>query len=153
MSSFAAPLYLYATLSGKFTFWDQELERIEPALLAGNTLDAGCGRGMVLIKTAKHKLEKSALGIKGVSPDHKEMTCKAYGIDIFDTRDQSGNSPRATVSNLVAEKVETIVSLHRANFCDLPFGNDSFSLVTSSLACEIFVGFSRNDVHVITEMR
>ena len=86
---------------------------------------------MVLIKTAqikaqRHKSNKQP-GIP-VSP--------AFGIDIFSTMDQTGNHPSATARNVVAERLTDVVVLNTASFLDLPFADNVFTLVTSSLACE-----------------
>lgn len=117
------PLYAYATLKGKFQAWDKILADLPDQTLSGPSLDAGCGRGLVLIKTAKVKKERN--------PNNSSQS---YGIDIFLTSDQSGNSPDATCSNVFAEKVQENVTLLTASFCDLPFGDNVFELVTSSLA-------------------
>lgn len=90
---------------------------------------------MVLIKTAqikaqRHKSSKQ-LGIPA-SP--------AFGIDIFSTMDQTGNHPSATARNVVAERLTDAVVLNTASFLDLPFADNVFTLVTSSLACECVGG-------------
>lgn len=72
-----APLYLYASLKGKHDIWDRLLEAIPDELFRGPTLDAGCGRGLVLLKSAQRKAKLTA-------------TTPAVGIDIFSTSDQSG---------------------------------------------------------------
>lgn len=119
-------MYLYATLKGKFDLWDQILASLPEEDHRGPALDAGCGRGMVLVATAKRR---RALGV-----DQTAAPC--YGIDIFYKNDQSGNSPSATVANLLAAGVEAQCVLHTASFTNLPFADGSFRLVTSSLARE-----------------
>ncbi|MCO5590259.1 hypothetical protein L7F22_044228 [Adiantum nelumboides] len=118
-----SPLYAFATLKGKFQVWDKILANLPDQTLAGPSLDAGCGRGLVLIKTAKAKKQRTTNSVS-----------KSYGIDIFLTSDQSGNSPEATCFNAFAENVGEDIVLLSASFCDLPFENDTFELVTSSLA-------------------
>lgn len=118
-----SPLYAYATFKGKFQVWDSILAKLPDQALTGPSLDAGCGRGLVLIKTAKAKQARSPNAIT-----------QSYGIDIFSTADQSGNSPDATCFNLFAEKVQDNITLISASFCDLPFDDQVFELVTSSLA-------------------
>lgn len=76
-----------------------------------------------MIATAKRKNRENIPG-------------RCYGIDIFDTSDQSGNSPRATVANVLAADVGDRCVLHTASFTELPFPDETFTLVTSSLACE-----------------
>lgn len=128
LSSFPfTPLYAYATLRGKFAVWDNVLPMLPGEVFDGPTLDAGCGRGMVLIKTAQRKRRRQ----KGSTP-----ASAAFGIDIFSSLDQTGNHPSATSRNVVAEGLTDAVVLNTASFLDLPFADNVFTLVTSSLACE-----------------
>ncbi|KAF4338966.1 methyltransferase [Fusarium beomiforme] len=121
-SAIAAPLYLYSTLKGKFKAWDDILDGLPDSAFRGPTLDVGCGRGMVLLKTAQRKKRLS-------------VTSPAIGIDIFSTADQTGNSPTATYQNAACLEVVQQTVLHRASFTEkLPFADGVFSLVTSSLA-------------------
>jgi arsenite methyltransferase len=57
---------------------------IESLMLKGNetVLDAGCGRGLLLIEAAKH-LPRG----------------RAIGVDLWQTMDQSGNRPEVTLEN------------------------------------------------------
>ena len=120
-SNIAAPLYLYASLKGKHDLWDTLLKSLSNGDFEGPSLDMGCGRGMVLLKVAQRKATQSR------SP--------AFGIDIFNTSDQSGNAPEATYANVASLDVLDQVVLHRASFTEeLPFEDGVFSLVTSSLA-------------------
>ncbi|CAF1259523.1 unnamed protein product [Adineta ricciae] len=91
-SSFAAPLYLYATLSGKFQIVDE-------------------------IRTKTNQ---------PISP--------VYGIDIFNSFDQTSNSPLSTCRNVASANLLDYVILNIGSFLDLPFKDNSFTLVTSSLA-------------------
>lgn len=122
----AAPLYLYATLKGKFKVWDEILDNIPESLLRKPTLDVGCGRGMVLLKTAQRK--KKLLSTSSETPP-------AYGIDIFSTADQTGNSPVATYKNAAAMDVVDMAVLHTASFTEtFPFADGVFGLVTANLS-------------------
>jgi SAM-dependent methyltransferase len=78
-------------------------------------LDVGCGRGLLLIGAAK----RLARG-------------KAVGVDIWQTADQSGNSPDAALRNARAEGVQGIVELASGNATLLPFRSESFDAVVSS---------------------
>lgn len=79
-------------------------------------LDLGCGRGLVLCKIAQ-KLPKG----------------KAIGIDLWSTRDQSGNCPEKTLENAQAEGVKNRVSVQTGDVCALPFADNAFDVVISSL--------------------
>jgi tRNA1(Val) A37 N6-methylase TrmN6 len=58
LSFFTAPLYLYATLRGKFQVWEALLcDMTKDIDLREPCLDCGCGRGMVLLMLARLKKE------------------------------------------------------------------------------------------------
>src|SRR5438067_392019 len=106
----------HTTLRGKFIVWGELLDRLG---LRGDEriLDLGCGRGAVLLMAAQHL-----------------TTGRAVGVDLWRSVDQSGNSPEATRRNAVAEGVADRVELHTADMTALPFDDDSFDVVVSSLA-------------------
>lgn len=108
--------YLHGTLRGKFVLWAGLLE---PLNLRGDEriLDLGCGRGAVLLMAAEHL-----------------TTGRAVGVDLWRTIDQSGNSAETTQRNAVAEGVADRVELHTGDMMALPFEDNSFDLVLSSLA-------------------
>jgi arsenite methyltransferase len=106
----------YTTLRGKFVAWSDLLDRLG---LRGDEriLDLGCGRGAVLLLAAQHL-----------------TTGRAVGVDLWRSRDQSGNAAEATRRNAVAEGVADRVELHTADMTALPFADNSFDVVVSSLA-------------------
>jgi arsenite methyltransferase len=59
---------------------------------------------------------------------------RAVGIDLWSTRDQSGNSEQTTLRNAELEGVRERVELHTGDMRRLPFPDGSFDVVTSSLA-------------------
>ncbi len=108
--------YLYTTLRGKFVVWAELLDRLN---LRGDerVLDLGCGRGAVLLLAAQ-----------------RLTTGRAVGVDLWRRVDQSGNSPEATRRNALAEGVADRVEVHTADMTALPFEENSFDVVVSSLA-------------------
>src|SRR5262249_13541653 len=108
--------YLYTTLRGKFVVWAELLDQLN---LRGNEriLDLGCGRGAVLLMAAQYL-----------------TTGRAVGVDLWRSVDQSGNSLEATRRNAIAEGVADRVELHTGDMTALPFEDNSFDLVLSSLA-------------------
>ncbi|MET3852796.1 class I SAM-dependent methyltransferase [Paenibacillus sp. OAE614] len=79
-------------------------------------LDVGCGRGFVLNALAK-----------------QISSGKAIGIDIWNPRDQSGNDPKVTLHNAELEGIRSRVEVIHADARKLPFDNDTFDKVVSSL--------------------
>ncbi|SEG79391.1 Methyltransferase domain-containing protein [Nonomuraea solani] len=110
----SAASYLYTTRRGKFAVWAEELGRLEGG---ERLLDLGCGRGAVLLLAAQ-RLEKG----------------RAAGVDLWRSRDQSGNNAPVTRANAAAEGVSERVDLVTGDLRDLPFGDDAFDVVVSSLA-------------------
>lgn len=108
--------YLHGTLRGKFVLWAELLEGLR---LRGDEhiLDLGCGRGAVLMMAAQHL-----------------TSGRAVGVDLWRTGDQSGNSADATQRNAIAEGVADRVELHTGNMTALPFEDNSFDVILSSLA-------------------
>jgi len=107
--------FLWTTRRGKFIVWSELLDTLA---LRGDErlLDVGCGRGMVLILAAKR-----------LPAGH------AFGVDLW-TADQSGNSEQVTLRNAEIEGVRDRIELHTADMRQLPFPDESFDVVTSSLA-------------------
>ncbi|WP_188189107.1 class I SAM-dependent methyltransferase [Nonomuraea sp. SYSU D8015] len=110
----SAASYLYTTRRGKFAVWAEELQRLQGD---ERLLDIGCGRGAVLLMAAER------LG-KG----------RATGVDLWRKRDRSGNGDSTTRANAEAEGVSDRVELVTGDMRDLPFGDDAFDVVVSSLA-------------------
>jgi SAM-dependent methyltransferase len=111
-----AASYFYGTLRGKFVVWARLLDQLQ---LRGDEriLDMGCGRGAVLLMAAQ-----------------RLTTGRAVGVDLWRGVDQSGNSADATRRNAVAEGVADRVELHTGDMTALPFEDNSFDVVVSSLA-------------------
>lgn len=109
-------LHVHFALRGKFVLWAQLIDRLG---LRGDEriVDLGCGRGAVLLMAAQHL-----------------TTGRAVGVDLWRTADQSGNSLAATQRNAIAEGVADRVDLHTGDMAALPFGDNDFGVVLSSLA-------------------
>ncbi len=111
-----AGLMIWSSKNGKL----REREHLIDALgLVGNekVLDVGCGRGLLLNGVAR-RLPKG----------------RAFGIDLWQTVDQSGNSPEAALANSKAENVADRVEVRTADMRDLPFPDGTMDAVISSLA-------------------
>jgi SAM-dependent methyltransferase len=80
-------------------------------------LDVGCGRGLLLLEAAR------------VLPRGR-----AVGIDLWNTRDQSGNASAATLANAVALGIEARVDIDTGDMRRLPYADASFDAIVSSLA-------------------
>lgn len=80
-------------------------------------LDVGCGRGLMLIGAAR-----------------RLSSGRAVGIDLWQSADQSGNSPSTTQHNAAAEGVSERIELHTGDARKLPFPDASFDLVVSTWA-------------------
>ena len=108
--------FYYATRRGKFVVWDSILDGLR---LRGDerVLDMGCGRGAVLIAVAK-----------------RLTSGRATGIDLWSTRDQSGNASDVTRRNASLEGVLDRIAIETGDMRALPFADGSFDLIVSSLA-------------------
>jgi ubiquinone/menaquinone biosynthesis C-methylase UbiE len=108
--------FLYTTRRGKFVEWEQVLGRLD---LRGDerVLDMGCGRGAVLTAVAR-----------------RLTTGRVTGVDIWNTKDQSGNARDVTLRNASLEGVADRVQVDNGDMRALPYADATFDLVVSSLA-------------------
>jgi len=113
---FRAGTYLYATLRGKFVVWAREVDALD-LTGAEQVLDLGCGRGAVLLTVAR-----------------RLTTGQAIGLDVWQAKDQSGNTEAATRRNADVEGLSDRIDLVTGDMRALPFDDASFDLVVSNLA-------------------
>jgi len=112
----AASWVAHGTLRAKPRLWRSTLDTLD---LDGteHAVDLGCGRGLVLIETAKR-----------LPAGHVD------GVDIWRNRDQSGNRRITTELNARTEGVADRVTIHDADMTRLPFADDRFDLATASFS-------------------
>jgi SAM-dependent methyltransferase len=111
-----AASFFYTTRHGKFDVWEGILDDL--GIQGGEqVLDMGCGRGAVLNAVAR-----------------RLTTGKATGVDLWRSIDQSGNSVDATMANARAEGVADRITLETGDMRKLPFADNSFDVIVSSLA-------------------
>ena len=108
--------FFYTTRRGKFLEWNRILDRLR---LRGDekVLDMGCGRGAVLTAVAR-----------------RLTTGRVTGVDIWSTKDQSGNAKSVTLRNASLEGVGNRVQIDTGDMRALPYPDGAFDLVVSSLA-------------------
>jgi SAM-dependent methyltransferase len=108
--------FYYTTRRGKFLEWNRILDGLR---LRGDesVLDMGCGRGAVLTAVA-----------------HRLTTGRVTGVDIWSTKDQSGNAKDVTLRNASLEGVGDRVHIETGDMRSLPYPDATFDLVVSSLA-------------------
>ena len=108
--------FLYTTRQGKFLEWERILDGLR---LRGDehVLDMGCGRGAVLTAVAA-----------------RLSSGRVTGVDIWSTKDQSGNARDVTLRNAALEGVTDRVHVDTGDMRDLPYPDATFDLVVSSLA-------------------
>ena len=106
-----AASFLYTTRRGKFEEWTRILDGLA---LRGDerVLDMGCGRGAVLTAVAR-----------------RLRTGRVIGINLWLTRDQSGNASHVTLRNAALEGVADRVAIETGDMRALPFADASFDLI------------------------
>jgi cyclopropane fatty-acyl-phospholipid synthase-like methyltransferase len=111
-----ASSFFYTTRRGKFQVWEEILDGLH---LRGDerVLDMGCGRGAVLTAVAK-----------------RLTSGRVTGIDLWSTKDQSGNAREVTLRNASAEGVSDRIEIETGDMRQLPFPDGFFDVVVSSLA-------------------
>ena len=90
--------------AGKYLLWNE----------ISQTLDIGCGKGLLLIGAAK-----------------RLKTGVSFGIDIWNSNDQSENNESSTLQNADMEGVVEKINLLTADARKLPFDNETIDLVMS----------------------
>lgn len=107
---------LYSSKVGKYRMREEIVRDL--AIQGDETaLDVGCGRGLLLNGVA------AAL-----------TSGKAFGVDIWSLRDQSGNSRDAALENAKIEGTESKIEIVNTDMRILPFQDGFFDIIVSSLA-------------------
>ncbi len=108
--------FTYTTRRGKFVVWAEILEGLQ---LRGDerVLDMGSGRGAIQLMAAQ-------LVPRG----------QAVGLDLWRSADQSGNAAAVASRNAQSEGVAGNTAFETGDMSKMPFPDNSFDLVVSSLA-------------------
>jgi arsenite methyltransferase len=119
-------MYIYVKW-GKFRHRDRMLAQV-PWTGDERVLDVGTGRGLLLIGAAK-----------------RLTTGHAVGIDIWSTKDLSGNAIERTRANVEMEGVEDKVELRTEDASRMTFPDASFDVVVSNLCIHNIPGRAGRD--------
>lgn len=107
---------IFSSKVGKYILRDKIINKLA---LTGDekVLDVGCGKGL-MINGAAQRLKSG----------------KAYGIDIWSLKDQSRNSKEELLKNAIIEGTENKLEIVNGDMRDMPFEDNYFDVVISSLA-------------------
>jgi SAM-dependent methyltransferase len=109
-----AALMWYGSRFGKLRERDRLLDAL-PWRGDEVVLDAGCGHGLLLIGAAR-----------------RVPRGRAVGVDLWQSADQAGNRPEATLANARLEGVADRVEILDGDVRQLPFADNTFDVVVSS---------------------
>ena len=107
---------LYGSKCGKYKLREKILQRTI-VRESDTVLDVGCGRGLLLNGLAQ-----------------KLKTGKAYGVDLWSGKDQSGNGAKAVQANAQLEGTADRIAVQSGDMRSLPFADETFNVIVSSLA-------------------
>jgi arsenite methyltransferase len=112
---------------GKFRHRDRMLKMID---WKGNeqVLDVGTGRGLLLIGAAKHL-----------------SSGKSVGIDIWSSKDLSGNTMEGTIRNAELEAVREKIDVQNGDATAMRFPDASFEVILSNLCIHNIPGRKARD--------
>ena len=128
-----ALLMIWSSRTGEFFVCDRLVEA--PHLNGGErVLDVGCGRGHVLIEVAK-----------------RLTSGQAIGVDLWLSKDLTGNRPNITLENATAAGVADRVTVETGDMCALPFATSTFDAIASMTAIHNVPGEARRDL-ALSEM-
>ncbi len=107
-------IYVHTTVRGRFLLWGKVLAGVpEPE----ESLDVGCGRGMVLIETLI-----------------QFPTAAGVGLDLWRSRTAKGVARRTLVENATQNGVIARTTLQVGDMTAMPFADETFDLVTANIA-------------------
>lgn len=110
-------IFIHTSIRGKHIIWDNILSTLTIPN-DSKVLDLGTGHGLVLLKFASRLSENG----------------HATGIDLWRNQDQSNNSIENTQNIIKSYHLDKVASVQTANMLDLPFKNNQYDFVVTSLA-------------------
>ena len=128
-----ALLMIWSSRTGKFLVRNRLVDALH-LNGAERVLDVGCGRGLVLIDVAK-----------------RLTSGQAVGVDLWLSKDLTGNRPNFTLENAAVAGVADRVRVETGDMCALPFTTSSFDAVASMTAIHNVSNEARRDL-ALSEM-
>ncbi|CAJ1228919.1 class I SAM-dependent methyltransferase [Lactiplantibacillus xiangfangensis] len=118
--------YMHTSIIGKYKTMQSTVNNIH---LKNNSkiLDAGCGHGAFTLQFSKKAASISEI----------------VGIDIWSNKDQGNNSIEATQKIMDSSSLAGKVKLKTANILNMPFNNNEFDLIISSLVLHNIKPFTK----------
>lgn len=128
--------YMHTSIIGKYRIMKSIVNSIH-LKKDSKILDAGCGHGAFMLQ-----FNRQAANISEI-----------IGIDIWSNKDQGSNSIAATQKIMENSNLADKVKLKTANILDMPFNDNEFDLIVSSLVLHNIKPFEKRKVALVNIAR